>query len=97
MQFRSRDLGNFQVGGYQADMEDGPDWTGCMYEQEGRGVCARRGQTVKFNADGTTSVIEGADGAKLLEKVRVHDWNHYAIVVRGPSMTFRSTTRSCRA
>ncbi len=88
VQFRSRDLGNFQVGGYQADLEDGPNWSGCMYEQEGRGVCTRRGQSVRFNADGTTSVLEAGDGAKLLETIHVHDWNHYTIVVLGPSMTF---------
>ncbi len=88
VQFRSRDLGKFQVGGYQADLEDGPSWSGCLYEQEGRGVCAQRGQSVVFNADGTKTVLEVADGAKLLEEVHARDWNHYTIVARGASMSF---------
>ncbi len=88
VQFRSRDQGEFQVAGYQADLEDGPDWSGCLYEQEGRGVCARRGQSVRFDADGSKSVLEVADGTKLLEHVRVQQWNHYTIVARGPSMSF---------
>ena len=42
VQFRSRDQGNWQVAGYQADIEDGSSWTGCLYEQDGRGVVATR-------------------------------------------------------
>ena len=43
VQFRSEAKGEYQVHGYQADLEDGPNWTGCLYEQNGRGVVARRG------------------------------------------------------
>ncbi|HTF90851.1 MAG TPA: family 16 glycoside hydrolase [Planctomycetota bacterium] len=87
VQFRSRDLGGFQVGGYQADLEDGPNWSGCLYEQEGRGVCARRGQSVRFEADGTSKVTKVADEVKLLESLRPREWNHYTIVARGPAIT----------
>src|SRR5262245_16909480 len=38
VQFRSRAAGATSVSGYQADLEDGPDWTGGLYEQDGRGV-----------------------------------------------------------
>lgn len=86
VQFRSRDLGEFQVAGYQADLEDGPDWSGCLYEQEGRGVSARRGQSVRFDADGTRSTLDVADGAALMTHVRAREWNRATIVARGPSI-----------
>jgi len=88
VQFRSRDLGSFQVGGYQADLEDGPNWSGCLYEQEGRGVCARRGESVRFDADGSRTALEVADPAALMQHVHTREWNHYTIVARGPSLSF---------
>ncbi|MCC6406304.1 MAG: DUF1080 domain-containing protein [Planctomycetes bacterium] len=86
LQFRSRDQGDHQVAGYQADLEDGPNWTGCVYEQEGRGVMARRGEVLRYDADGSRTVLELVDGAKLLDHVRVHDWNTYRIVARGTTI-----------
>lgn len=86
VQFRSRDGGNFQVDGYQADLEDGPDWSGCLYEQGGRGVCARRGEVVSFAADGTRTAEQRADSAELLRVLRPQQWNRYAIEARGPSI-----------
>lgn len=86
LQFRSRDLGDHQVAGYQADLEDGPNWSGCVYEQEGRGVMARRGEAVRYDADGSRTALDVADGAKLLEHVRVHEWNTYRVVARGSTI-----------
>ncbi len=88
IQFRSRDTGGWKVAGYQADMEDGPNWTGCLYEQDGRGVIATRGQHVvldhEHNERAGLDVESSAsnsfgDAAELLTHVRVHDWNEYVI------------------
>ncbi|MEL6713554.1 MAG: family 16 glycoside hydrolase, partial [Planctomycetota bacterium] len=46
VQFRSVVSEDGAVSGYQADLEDGPNWTGGIYEQDGRGVLVRRGQDV---------------------------------------------------
>ena len=78
VQFRSRDLGAWRVAGYQADMEDGPNWTGCLYEQDGRGVVATRGQQLVLDREHNESNSFG-DAAELLTHVRVHDWNEYVI------------------
>jgi putative heme-binding domain-containing protein len=78
VQFRSRDLGHWRVAGYQADMEDGPSWTGCLYEQEGRGVVATRGQQLVLDREHGESNSFG-DATELLSHVRVHDWNEYVI------------------
>jgi putative heme-binding domain-containing protein len=86
LQFRSRDLGEHRVAGYQADLEDGPNWTGCLYEQEGRGVMARRGETLRFETNGARTVLAATDGTKLLEHVRAREWNTYRVVARGPSI-----------
>lgn len=86
LQFRSRDLGEHRVAGYQGDLEDGPNWSGCLYEQEGRGVMARRGESLRVDADGARTVLQVADSAKLLASVRPREWNTYRIVARGPSL-----------
>jgi putative heme-binding domain-containing protein len=85
VQFRSRDLGHWKVAGYQADMEDGPSWTGCLYEQEGRGVVATRGQQLVLDqAHGESNSF--GDAAELLTHVRVHDWNEYVIRAVGDAI-----------
>ena len=56
IQYRSRELGNgpseFVVGGYQADFEAGPTYSGILYEERGRGILAGRGERVRIAADG---------------------------------------------
>ncbi|MBI5363638.1 MAG: DUF1080 domain-containing protein, partial [Planctomycetes bacterium] len=82
LQFRSRDRGGWQVAGYQADLEDGPSWTGCIYEQEGRGVMVGRGEDARFTSAGKTSTRFG-DSAALLAKVKPREWNRYVVRARG--------------
>lgn len=82
LQFRSRDRGGWQVAGYQADLEDGPSWTGCLYEQEGRGVMVGRGEDARFTSAGKTST-RFADSAALLAKVRPREWNRYVVRAKG--------------
>ncbi len=84
VQFRSRGAGPFDVAGYQADLEDGPNWSGCLYEQEGRGVVATRGQLVSYDEQGERTQIAFGDAGEILGHVRVHDWNTYRIRAVGP-------------
>lgn len=86
IQFRSRELPDWDTSGYQADMEDGDQWTGCLFEHT-RGGIAMRGEQVVIAPDGTKQVGRLGDPAALLEKVRRHDWNSYRIVARGPDIT----------
>ncbi len=48
IQYRSKvfDPENWVVGGYQADMEAGPTYTGILYEERMRGILALRGEKV---------------------------------------------------
>ncbi len=84
VQFRSK-LANaekFWVHGYQADMEDGGNYTGILYEQGGRGVLCKRGDKLSFDASGKQIAADKLEGvAKLkLEKGR---WYSYRIVAKG--------------
>jgi len=84
VQFRSRGVGPYDILGYQADLEDGPNWSGCIYEQGGRAVVAKRGQAVRYDEQGKRTVTMFGDPAEILTHVRVHEWNTYRIRAVGP-------------
>ena len=50
VRYRSKDLGNFDVGGYQGDFEAGSTYSGILYDEAGgaggRGIMAQRGELV---------------------------------------------------
>jgi len=87
VQFRSRAPGPTGVEGYQADLESGPDWTGGLYEQGGRGVVTRRGERVVLGRDGERTVEAFADGAALLARVAPRGWNRLRVTAFGPRLT----------
>ncbi|MAG58970.1 MAG: heme-binding protein [Planctomycetes bacterium] len=82
IQFRSRELPNWDTRGYQADLEAGPQWSGALFEHE-RGGIAMRGQKVTIAADGKKQVTQFADSALLEKQIHKNDWNSYRIVARG--------------
>ncbi len=82
MQFRSREVPGWDMRGYQADIEAGPDWTGALFEHD-RGGIAMRGQKVVIAPDGTKQMTRFADAAALQKVIRSNDWNDYRIVARG--------------
>jgi len=86
IQFRSRELPEWDTSGYQADIEDGDQWTGCLFEHT-RGGVAMRGEKVIIAADGTKTVTTIGDPMELLGKVRTQEWNTYRIVAKGPEIT----------
>ena len=87
IQYRSRDFGDFVVGGYQADFESGTKFSGILYEERGRGILCLRGQRVTIGADGEKRPGEPiGDAAKLQEGIRLGDWNDYRIVAKGPRL-----------
>ncbi len=89
IQYRSRDMGatpaDFVVGGYQADFEAGPTYSGILYEERGRGILAARGERVRIAADGTKTKGESLGASPDLQQaIKSGDWNEYRIVARGP-------------
>lgn len=87
IQYRSKDYGDFVVGGYQADFESGPKFSGILYEERGRGILALRGQRVTIAADGTKTPGEAlGDPAELQKAIRLDGWNDYSVVAKGPTL-----------
>lgn len=76
------------VGGYQADFEAGKTYSGILYEEQGRGILAQRGQKVRItSADGGKHKIDvtGTTGesAAIQAAIKNEDWNDYVVVAHG--------------
>ena len=86
-QYRSKilDSTNWVVGGYQADMEAGPTYTGILYEERmTRGIMATRGQKVVWDKDGKKQVTGSVgDSAEIQAAIKKEDWNDYVIIAKG--------------
>jgi len=86
IQYRSRifDADNWVVGGYQADMEAGPNYTGILYEERLRGIMAQRGEKVVWTEDDKKQVVGSVGDAKAIEaSLKKGDWNTYVIIAQG--------------
>ncbi len=94
VQYRSRVLQEGEcgpiVGGYQADIDSGPNYTGILYEERGRGILARRGQKAIIRGGAGKPEIEVAGSLGTPEdlqvKIRQDSWNDYVIIARGPRL-----------
>ena len=87
IQYRSKvlDPAGWVVGGYQADMEAGPTYTGILYEERmTRGIMATRGERVLWDSNCVKRVL-GTMGSpqELLAVIRKNDWNDYLIRAHG--------------
>jgi len=70
--------------GPQADFDASGRWTGVLMEYLGRGPIAERGEKVQIDESGQKKVIGSfGDPAKLLEVVKVGEWNEYVISAQG--------------
>lgn len=87
VQYRSKvfDAANWVVGGYQADMEAGPNYSGILYEERmTRGIMAARGEKVVWDKDGKKQVT-GAVGKseETQAAIKKDGWNDYVILAQG--------------
>ena len=85
IQYRSKDLGNFVVGGYQADMDGGNNYTGICYEERGRGIIAQVGQKVELNENEKPKAVGSTGDAKEIKAgiKKAGEWNEYIVTARG--------------
>lgn len=86
VQIRSQQLPKWQISGYQADIEAGDTWTGCLFEHKRGGVSMRGDKTV-IAADGKKTITSIGNSAELLKSVKKNDWNAYRIVARGSDIS----------
>ena len=84
IQYRSKELGNWVVGGYQGDFEAGKTYSGILYEERGRGILAQRGQMTSVVRNGDKHKVEvlGSLGASedIQSQIKNEDWNDYKII-----------------
>jgi hypothetical protein len=87
IQYRSKvlDPANWVVGGYQADMEAGTNYTGILYEERmSRGIMALRGEKVTWDAGCKKQVVGSVGSAAEIEAaLKKNEWNDYLVVARG--------------
>jgi type 1 glutamine amidotransferase len=84
IQYRSKDLGKWVVGGYQGDFEAGDTYSGILYEERGRGILAQRGQKTEIGADGKINVVGSTGDTKEIQAaIKKEDWNDYVIIAQG--------------
>ncbi|MDG1890680.1 MAG: DUF1080 domain-containing protein [Verrucomicrobiota bacterium] len=87
IQYRSRDHGNWVVGGYQGDFESGNTFSGILYEERGRGILAQRGQLTAIHANGDKHRVEVVgslgESGDIQSHIKKEDWNDYKIIADG--------------
>jgi hypothetical protein len=87
IQYRSKilDQTNWVVGGYQADMEAGPTYTGILYEERmTRGIMATRGEKVVWDKDCKKQVTGSLGKSEEIQAIiKKEDWNDYVIIAKG--------------
>jgi hypothetical protein len=83
VQIRSERRPDYDTWGYQADMEAGTQWTGCLFQHQ-RGGVVMRGKKAHIAEDGTRTEEEFASGEELQKVVNQDEWNDYEIIAEGP-------------
>lgn len=90
IQYRSKVVNeqNWGVGGYQADIEAGPTYSGILYDERGvaggRNIMAARGEKVVWNKDckkQVTGKLEDAEKAQA--SIQPGHWSGYTVIVKG--------------
>ena len=93
-QYRSKDLGNWVVGGYQADLEAGNTYTGILYEERGRGILAQRGQKTVIDETGKVNVVGSVGNSDEIQAaIKKEDWNDYVVIAQGNHIIHRINGR----
>ena len=82
VQYRAKvlDENQFIVGGYQADMEAGINYSGILYEEKGRGIIANRGEQVIVLENGEKEITKFTTSETIQGKIHSEAWNDYKIV-----------------
>ncbi|MGI6458864.1 MAG: 3-keto-disaccharide hydrolase [Candidatus Hydrogenedentales bacterium] len=88
VQFRSERRPNYDVWGYQADMEAGTEWTGCLFQHDRDGV-VMRGYKAVIAHDGSRQEEQFASSDELQKGIKPEDWNDYEIIAEGSRITLR--------
>ncbi len=96
IQFRSEKRPNWDTYGYQADMDQSLQWTGCLFHHK-RAAVVKRGFDNVVDPDGTVHEKQFADGNELIKVYKPNDWNDYEVIAQGSVITLIiNGTMMCR-
>ena len=84
IQYRSTEMDDFVVGGYQADFDSGNNYTGILYEERGRGILVPRCKKLIIREDGSKEALGSTcDEKDLLASLKKEGWNEYIVIAQG--------------
>ncbi|MDG2424261.1 MAG: DUF1080 domain-containing protein [Phycisphaerales bacterium] len=86
IQYRSQPRGPHDVEGYQADLDSDNQYTGALYETNGRGLMSRRGQRRSYLFQDNRRDLGNIPGVDE-PAIDPHEWNRYRITADGPLLT----------
>ena len=89
VQFRSSERPDWDMAGYQADLDVAGHYSGILYELNGRAIMTQRGQKVVIAPDGKRQVTQVGNPDELLKLIKKGDWNDYQIMARGPRIILK--------
>lgn len=87
-QFRSRELPNHDLMGYQVDNNLDTPWLVRLYEEHGRHTLAWRGESTVID-EGGAFTKEQIDGAQGPAGFKLEDWHEYDLLCVGPRLTLK--------
>ena len=86
VQYRSEEIEDFMVKGYQAEVENTPGKVGFLYDEKARGWLVNVGDIMEISPTGEKKVVGKVSDVEELKKTgyyKAKDWNDYHIICRG--------------
>ncbi len=86
VQYRSKEMDKWRIGGYQAEVDNTQGTVGFLYHEAGRGWLVSVGDFMVIDEKGEKKVISNVNDQKALVETgyyREKDWNQYTIVCEG--------------
>ncbi|HJN14345.1 MAG TPA: DUF1080 domain-containing protein, partial [Armatimonadota bacterium] len=86
VQYRSKEMSQWRITGYQAEVENNPGKVGFLYHEAGRGWLVNVGDFMVIEEDNQQSVVGKVSDVEQLKYWNYYndqDWNEYIIICQG--------------
>ena len=94
VQIRSQKRPDYDTWGYQADIEAGDQWSGCLFQHDRKGglvpgAVVTRGHKAVISEEGVHQNTQFADSMELQKCIKKDDWNEYEVSALGSKVTLK--------